>query len=46
MPCKRHKYLEEELVGGGGEVEISGFFRNSVISYDVLLGQAGEKMFC
>jgi len=32
--------------GLGKEVEISGFFGNSVMSYDVLLGQTGERMLC
>lgn len=27
-------------------MEISGSFGNSVMSYDVLLGQTGERMFC
>jgi hypothetical protein len=28
------------------KLEISGSFGNSVMSYDVLLGQTGEQKFC
>lgn len=31
---------------GLSEMEVSGFFRNSALSYDVFLGQTEGRMFC